>query len=197
MPWKEISKATLGWMGSGSPTSPEPRAEVTSGPHVAVGTIEYGGGQTGYLVYVKSSLTGDENDYILDYIRRNPNFPHETTSDQFFSEEQFEVYRALGFHAVNGFLDGSARVLVDAKLLKPIIPPEAAPPISPPPESEENAAPTETESENSKEEATDASDKATGETEEDQATPGDAKPSNIVPAKDPCLTEIRGMLGLK
>ena len=40
-------------------------------------------------------LSGDESDYILDYKRRNRDFPHETTSDQFFDEEQLEVYRAL------------------------------------------------------------------------------------------------------
>jgi hypothetical protein len=33
-------------------------------------------------------------------------FPHETTGDQFFSEEQFEVYRALGFHIAHGVLSG-------------------------------------------------------------------------------------------
>ncbi len=45
-------------------------------------------------------MTGDEPDYVLDYERRYPSFPHETTGDQFFSEEQMEAYRALGFHAV-------------------------------------------------------------------------------------------------
>jgi hypothetical protein len=59
-------------------------------------------------VYIKSSLTGDENDYIRDYARRNDTFPHETTGDQFFSEEQFEVYRALGFHMSHGFLTEDA-----------------------------------------------------------------------------------------
>jgi hypothetical protein len=56
---------------------------------------------------VKSSLSGDENDYIVDYKRRFPEYPHETTADQLFSEEQFEVYRALGFHAVNEMFSGS------------------------------------------------------------------------------------------
>src|SRR5205807_7962349 len=60
----------------------------------------------GVLVYVKASLTGDEKDYVLDYKRRNPAFPHETTGDQFFSEEQFEAYRALGFHIAYGFWAG-------------------------------------------------------------------------------------------
>src|SRR5262249_62056489 len=46
------------------------------------------------------------NDYVRDYARRNDSFPHETTGDQFFSEEQFEVYRALGFHMTHGLLVG-------------------------------------------------------------------------------------------
>ena len=62
---------------------------------------------TGILIYIKASLSGDENDYVLDYKRRNPTFPHESTVDQFFSEEQFEAYRALGFHAARGLLTGA------------------------------------------------------------------------------------------
>ena len=38
--------------------------------------------------------------------RRHDLFPHEPTGDQFFSEEQFEVYRALGFHITNRLLKG-------------------------------------------------------------------------------------------
>ena len=66
--------------------------------HFAFGTIDYGGGQTGYLLLIKSSLTGNEPDYVRDYQQRCPTFPHETTADQFFSEAQFEAYRALGEH---------------------------------------------------------------------------------------------------
>jgi hypothetical protein len=88
------------------PSAPKPVIASPTGPHVAVGRIEYGGGEFGTLIYIKSSLSGDENDYIRDYVRRNPTFPHETTGDQFFSEEQFEVYRALGFHAARRFLIG-------------------------------------------------------------------------------------------
>jgi hypothetical protein len=79
---------------------PKPR----TGPHAAIGTIDYGDNEKGYIVYIKSSLSGDENDYIRDYARRYDRFPHETTGDQFFSEEQFEVYRALGFHMAHGLL---------------------------------------------------------------------------------------------
>ncbi len=66
--------------------------------HFVLGEIDYGGGQTGYLLYIKSSLTGNERDYILDYRASHPAFPHETTADQFFNEAQFEAYRALGEH---------------------------------------------------------------------------------------------------
>lgn len=93
LPWQPIREATRAVMRGEA--APEAAA------HVAVGTIDYGDAK-GTIVYVKSSMTGDENDYIRDYARRNPSFPHETTGDQFFSEEQFEVYRALGFHAVHG-----------------------------------------------------------------------------------------------
>jgi hypothetical protein len=69
--------------------------------HFVMGTVEYGPEHTGYLLYLKSSLTGNERDYILDYRNNNPAFPHESTADQFFSEAQFEAYRALGEHIGN------------------------------------------------------------------------------------------------
>jgi hypothetical protein len=99
-----------------------PPDRASKGPHCALGTIYYprkkgetdDSNSTGVLLYIKSSFTGDENDYVVDYKRRNPEFPHETTLDQLFTEEQFEVYRALGFHAVD-----SAFKLVDKVAMKP------------------------------------------------------------------------------
>ncbi len=73
--------------------------------HWAIGTIDYGGGETGTLVYVKSSVTGDENEYVRSYRAHFPLFPHESTADQFFSENQFEAYRALGAHAAERMLE--------------------------------------------------------------------------------------------
>ncbi|MCW8137633.1 MAG: hypothetical protein KIT58_01880 [Planctomycetota bacterium] len=66
--------------------------------HAVIGKIHYTDEDVGYLVYLKSSLTGDENVYLKDYARRRARYPHETTADQFFDEEQFEAYRALGHH---------------------------------------------------------------------------------------------------
>ena len=86
----------------------EPSA--TFGCHAAVSRIDYPDAPPGILLYLKSSLTGDENDLIINYKNDNPNFPHETTGDQFFGEAQFEAYRALGFHAMMRLLTGEDRV---------------------------------------------------------------------------------------
>jgi hypothetical protein len=32
----------------------------------------------------------------------NPDFPHQSTLDQFYDEEQFEAYRQLGVHVAEG-----------------------------------------------------------------------------------------------
>jgi hypothetical protein len=66
--------------------------------HCAIGKITYSNGALGYLIYLKSSLTGDEDVGIAQYHSAHPAFPHESTADQFFSEDQFEAYRLLGYH---------------------------------------------------------------------------------------------------
>jgi hypothetical protein len=53
--------------------------------------------KNGILLYVKPGLRGDEPPDIASYATANPTFPHESTSDQWFSESQFESYRHLGF----------------------------------------------------------------------------------------------------
>jgi hypothetical protein len=66
--------------------------------HCAVGRIFYSNGSTGYLIYMKSSLTSDEDASIEQYHSAHAAFPHESTGDQFFAEDQFESYRRLGYH---------------------------------------------------------------------------------------------------
>jgi hypothetical protein len=70
--------------------------------HCAIGTIRYSKvdhrQRDGILVYLKSSLTGDEPTDVLRYAAENREFPHQTTGDQWFDESQFEGYRALGCH---------------------------------------------------------------------------------------------------
>jgi hypothetical protein len=70
--------------------------------HCAVGTIHYDavdpGAPPGTLIYFKASMTGDEPADAQSYRSAHDLYPHEPTSDQFFSESQFESYRKLGEH---------------------------------------------------------------------------------------------------
>ncbi len=109
MAWKSIATRTR----EVAQEVKEKIVNPTAGPHVALGLIDYPAARNGgprekaVLVYIKASLSGDENDYVMAYKAAHGAFPHETTLDQFFSEEQVEVYRALGEHIARRFLDGS------------------------------------------------------------------------------------------
>lgn len=107
LPWQKIATESL---ATGKAIDQEGNTPKHNGPHCAIGEISYPCDGKGILVYIKASLTGDENDYVFDYKRRNDAFPHETTLDQWFSEEQFEAYRALGFHAAYRLFDRSDTV---------------------------------------------------------------------------------------
>jgi len=65
------------------------------------GSIHYPNGEKGILFYIKTTMTGNEPEYISTYRRKSPTFPDETTADQFFVEDQFECYRKLGNIAGN------------------------------------------------------------------------------------------------
>lgn len=74
-----------------------------SGQHCVMGTIQYpqnefNEAETGYLFYCKASLTGDEPAHLYEYRVTHHAFPHQTTADQWFDEQQFEAYRELGYH---------------------------------------------------------------------------------------------------
>lgn len=58
--------------------------------------------EIGLMLYLKLSLTGDEAELLKRYRMINPDFPHQSTIDQFYDEEQFEVYRQLGVHVAEG-----------------------------------------------------------------------------------------------
>jgi Patatin-like phospholipase len=88
--------------GFGKPSRP--------GLYCAIADIRYsamdGNVPDGQLIYIKPTLrghipteSGGEVPYdIYSYARSSKDFPHETTVDQWFSESQFESYRALGSH---------------------------------------------------------------------------------------------------
>lgn len=69
-----------------------------NGVHCVTGQIRYAGGETGTLLYLKASITGDESTDVAQYKASHPDFPQQTTANQFFTESQFESYRKLGLH---------------------------------------------------------------------------------------------------
>lgn len=56
-----------------------------------------------WLVFVKSSLTGDEPAEILS-LRKHSEFPHDPTADQFYDPRRFDAYRRLGQHITGDVL---------------------------------------------------------------------------------------------
>ena len=67
--------------------------------HFSMARIDYPGeNQHGFLLYIKSSLTGNESEFLKLFRAEHPDFPHQSTTQQLFSEMQFEAYRALGEH---------------------------------------------------------------------------------------------------
>lgn len=65
----------------------------------AVADILYRDGSTGILFYVKLAMIEGLPTDVYSYKGVNPAFPHQSTSDQFFDEKQFEAYRELGYNA--------------------------------------------------------------------------------------------------
>ncbi len=64
----------------------------------ALGTVRYPEGTEGRILYLKPVILPTVPTDVRHYAETNAAFPHQSTSDQFFSESQFEAYRALGQH---------------------------------------------------------------------------------------------------
>ncbi|GGF04827.1 patatin-like phospholipase family protein [Hymenobacter cavernae] len=81
------------------------RKDRLSRSHYAVGTLNYPedppNQPSGFLLYLKTSLTGEEPTDVREYAEKNLAFPHQSTADQFFNESQFESYRRLGLHVID------------------------------------------------------------------------------------------------
>ena len=53
--------------------------------------------QDGLLIYIKSTLIEQIDFPTAGYLASNPQFPHQSTVDQFFDPAQFDAYRCLGY----------------------------------------------------------------------------------------------------
>jgi hypothetical protein len=94
-------------------------------PYHAIGVIHYREAdhpvdgshvENGHILYIKPAYHGSEkNAGIRSYAMANPEFPHETTADQWFTESQLESYRCLG-------LEIAAHILNHEVVLRPANP---------------------------------------------------------------------------
>jgi hypothetical protein len=87
-----------------TPLIPDPVSGNASS-HFVTGSIHYPappgdkGAQDKYvgrILYLKTSIVGDETADLLHHRRAFPDFPQDSTADQWFNESQFESYRRLG-----------------------------------------------------------------------------------------------------
>jgi hypothetical protein len=91
-PFAGLERARLGLVNH-----PKPPGKA---PYCIIGDIAYPDipDERASLIYIKAAIHGDEPEDVWAYAAAHSEFPHESTSDQFFSESQFESYRRLGLH---------------------------------------------------------------------------------------------------
>jgi hypothetical protein len=75
------------------------KREPGDGVYCAIADICYP--EPGLLIYIKPSYHGTEPADVRSYAALNPTFPHESTTDQWFTESQMESYRVLGSYIVD------------------------------------------------------------------------------------------------
>ncbi|MCI0755749.1 patatin-like phospholipase family protein [Teichococcus vastitatis] len=104
--------------GDADPTAP--------GTFCAVGEIIYrerrgqyaaGTDRPGTLIYIKPGLHKPLPADVRSYAAANAKFPHDPTPNQWFTESQFESYRALGSHVVRMITRGRADEHTPLRLL--------------------------------------------------------------------------------
>ncbi|HXN39278.1 MAG TPA: patatin-like phospholipase family protein [Solirubrobacteraceae bacterium] len=66
-----------------------------------MGTIQYPNPDAppATLYFARLALTGDAPADVLAYRNHDPHFPHDPTTDQLYTDQRFEAYRALGANA--------------------------------------------------------------------------------------------------
>ncbi len=91
----------IGFEVNGSPINPQNyfKSDNSTMPefgHLA-GTINYSDGSKGVIILIKASIIKDLDLHIMAYKDKNPEFPHQSTADQSFTDDQVDAYRRLGY----------------------------------------------------------------------------------------------------
>jgi choline dehydrogenase-like flavoprotein len=95
---KDCYEAVLKVLGGLNDLRPDEAGKTKK--HASLGFVYYDNRDApeSVVLYLKATLTGDEDPDILNYGAENPSFPNESTANQFFDEPQWESYRRLGEH---------------------------------------------------------------------------------------------------
>jgi hypothetical protein len=78
------------------------------------------GHKHGSILYIKPCFLDARitNAGVRNYAAANPDFPHQSTANQWFSESQLESYRALGFEMMDEVLNEIADIAAKSKVPK-------------------------------------------------------------------------------
>ncbi|MEO0346996.1 MAG: patatin-like phospholipase family protein [Pseudomonadota bacterium] len=79
------------------------RQELAETPF-ALGQIRYADGSVGDLLYIKPMMRQRLGADIYAYWKAHPEFPNQSTANQFFDEQQFNAYRELGRQIMAGVI---------------------------------------------------------------------------------------------
>ena len=83
-----------------------------------VGKIRYADGTTGTLIHVKAGVPTNAPLSISDnFAEQHPNFPCDSTLDQLYDADRFDVYRELGVFCVGQAVKGypAAKKVLDSQ----------------------------------------------------------------------------------
>ncbi len=77
----------------------DPKTPARSERHFVLSKFTFPNGKDwSVIIYIKSTMTGDEEADLKEHQVLSEQFPHDPTTDQFFTEPQVESYRQLGNH---------------------------------------------------------------------------------------------------
>jgi Patatin-like phospholipase len=83
------------------------KGDISLNASGALARVTYLDGKEGLLLYLKPWLPNDLAADVLAYWAEHDEFPHQSTTEQFFEESQFESYRALGEQIVSQAFAGA------------------------------------------------------------------------------------------
>ena len=107
----KFEKSSPAQMIAKSSNTDYPKGAEFADKGYVIGRIDYGdrGGngypKSGILLYLKSTLILDLAIRAKGYRGAHPEFPNQSTGDQFFDEEQFEAYREVGYRICEQMID--------------------------------------------------------------------------------------------